>query len=226
MTLEELEAGIAPETLADLYAAGVVPGRPLIAVDVDEVLVIFTDHLARYIETLGFEMRITSYQLEGSMFPAGSDTPIPFDACIELINKFFAVEVSRQEAIPGGAAALSNLSSTAQIVILTNAPRHGRDGRRQNLDALGIPYPLIVNGGGKGRAMAWLARAADAPCAFVDDSVTQIASVAKHAPEVTRIHFAWAPLIAQLFPECADATCQVRAWPAAEAELRARLSLS
>ncbi|MEO1492563.1 MAG: hypothetical protein AAFV19_10470 [Pseudomonadota bacterium] len=219
MKIEDLEAGIAPETLADLRRTDIQPGRPVIAVDVDEVLVVFTDHLARYIETLGYEMRITTYELEGSMFPAGSDKPIPFDECIALINSFFAEEVTRQEAIPGGAEALSALAMSAQVVILTNAPRHGRDGRRQNLDALGVPYPLVVNSGGKGQAMKWLAMKAGAPAAFIDDSVMQIGSVARHAPEVMRIHFAWAPLIARLFPECADATCQVRDWAAAEAAL-------
>jgi hypothetical protein len=141
-----------------------------------------------------------------------------------LINRFFEAEVSRQQPIPGGAAALASLADEAQIVILTNAPRHGRDGRRENLDALGIPYPLVVNAGGKGKAMRWLALKAEAPAAFIDDSVTQIASVAKHAPDVMCIHFAWAPLIARLFPECEDASCQVRDWPAAEAALRGWLT--
>lgn len=224
MTLDELEAGIAAETLTELKAAGVMPGRPLIAVDVDEVLVIFTDHLDRYIRTLGYEMRLETYQLEGSIFPTGSTDPVPFDGCIELINRFFEVETEQQEAIPGGADCLAALAAHAQVVILTNVPRHGREGRRRNLDALNIPFPLIVNSGGKGKAMAWLAAKAGAPCAFIDDSVTQVASVAKHAPEVIRLHFAWAPAIRRLFPTCAEATCQVRDWAEAEVELRARLT--
>lgn len=220
MTLDEIEAEISSETLAHLKAVPVVRGRPLIAVDVDEVLVHFVPHLDRYIQTLGYEMRLVTYQLEGSMFPIGSDDPLPFDACIELINKFFAVETQSQEAVPGGVDALARMSDWAQIVILTNVPRHATQARRQNLDALGMPYPLVVNSGGKGRAMAWLAAQASAPCGFVDDSVKQIESVAKHAPDVCRVHYAGADFIARIFPECEFATEQARDWGATEAILQ------
>ncbi len=226
MTPDELESDIPADTLADLKAAGVMRGRPLIAVDVDEVLVIFVEHLRRYIRTLGYEMRLERYQLEGSMFPLGSKDPIPFDACIELINTFFAHECETQEAISGGAAALASLSCDAQVVILTNVPKHARETRRRNLDALGLHYPLIVNAGGKGRAMAWLASMAEAPVAMIDDSSTQLESVAKHVPASIRIHFAEAEHIARLFPTCDHATCQVRNWPDCETALRGAMGLS
>ena len=80
---------IDPETLAQLEAIPLVKGNPLIAVDADEVLVVFVDHLARFLETIGYEMRLVRYQLEGSMFPKGSNTALPFDECIGLINRFF-----------------------------------------------------------------------------------------------------------------------------------------
>ena len=225
MGLQDIEDGIADETLAALRAVPIVPGRPLIAVDVDEVLVVFVDHLDRFIRTLGFEMRLVRYQLEGSMFPIGSDDPLDFDDCIGLINRFFEVETERQEPVPGGSEVLQRLSGDAQVVILTNVPRHATQARRRNLDALGLPYPLVVNSGGKGRAMAWLAANAGAPCGFVDDSVGQMESVAKHAPDVFRLHFAWAPFIARIFPDCEHATDQVRDWYGAEDALRRYLHL-
>ena len=132
---------------------------------------------------------------------------------------------ARQQAVPGGAEALRRLGAQAQIVILTNVPEFAGETRRRNLAGLGIPWPVVVKTGGKGRAMAWLADAAGAPAAFVDDSVRQIESVAKHAPEVVRLHFAGAEFIRRLFPECAAATCQVRDWGEAERVLRAELGL-
>lgn len=225
MSLAEIEAGLAPETLTELRAVPVTTGRPLIAVDVDEVLVVFVEHLSRYIRTLGFEMRLVTYQLEGSMFPLGSTEPLPFDDCIALINRFFRAETEAQQAIPGGRSALERLSAEAQVVILTNVPRHATAARRRNLDALGLRYPLVVNSGGKGRAMAWLAARAEAPVAFVDDSVKQIESVAKHVPDAVRVHFAWADFIDRIFPDCPDATHRVRSWTAAEAALCSGLVL-
>ena len=223
--LLELEQEIPPETLVQLRAVPIVAGRPLIAVDVDEVLVVFVEHLSRWMQGIGFEMRLLSYQLEGSMFPAGSDVPLPFGDCIAMIRRFFDEQVESQQAIPGGIEALGRLAGDAQIVILTNVPRHATEGRRKNLDALGVPFPLVVNQGGKGRAMAWLAHMAQAPCGFVDDSVTQIESVAKWVPDAVRVHFAWAEFINRVFPECEHATARVRSWDDAEQALRVFMKL-
>jgi hypothetical protein len=221
----ERSGGIPPQTLAQLESLDILRGRPLVAVDVDDCLAVFVDHLCRHIGTLGYEMRLERYELEGSMFRVGSDEALPFEDCIALINGFFERECARQEAVPGGAEALRSLSADAQIVILTNVPAFAGEARRRNLAGLGIPWPVVVNTGGKGRAMAWLAAAADAPTAFVDDSVRQIESVAKHAPDVVRLHFAGAEFIRRLFPECAAATRQVRDWAEAERVLRAELNL-
>jgi hypothetical protein len=51
-----------------------------------------------------------------------------------------------------------------------------------------MDYPVIMNEGGKGRAIDWLQGRAAAPAAFVDDSHVQHVSARKHAPAVTRLH--------------------------------------
>ena len=224
-THRDLGEGIPPETLAQLETLEITPGQPLIAVDADEVMVVFVEHLSRWMETIGFEMRLVRYQLEGSMYPKGSNKALPFDECIGLINRFFAEQTLAQRAVPGAPETLARLANKAQIVVLTNVPRRATETRRENLTSLGIPYPMVVNSGGKGRAMAWLAAKAQAPTAFVDDSVRQVESVANRAPEVVRIHFAWADFIHRIYPECRHASCQVRDWAACERELITRLGL-
>ena len=221
---DQIEA-IAPETLAQLEALDISRDRPLIAVDADEVLVIFVEHLSSWMATIGFEMRLERYELEGSMFPEGSDDPLPFDECIGLINRFFKEQTLEQQAVDGAADALSRLAEVAQIVVLTNVPRLATETRRQNLHALGMPYPVVVNSGGKGRAMVWLCQQTDAPVGFIDDSVKQIESVARHAPDVVRVHFAWADFIDRFYPECPDASARVRSWEAAENALRQGMAL-
>ena len=217
--------GPTPGTLAQLQKLEIERGRPLIVVDVDDCLSVYVDHLTRFMDGIGYELRLESYELEGSMFRAGSDEPLPFDDCIDIIYRFFREECLNQKLMPGGAEALHNLSRDAQIVILTNVPEFAGAHRRQNLAALGVPWPVVVNAGGKGRALAWLAEAAGAPTAFVDDSVRQIESVAKHAPHVVRLHFAGAETVRRLCPDCAAATAQVRDWREAEAMLRRELRL-
>ena len=220
MSMEEIEASLDPEVLAQLRAVAIVPGRPLLAVDADEVLVYLAEHLARYLATIGFDMRLTQYQLEGSIFPAGSDVPVPFDDCLRLIDRFFDDETLNQVALPGAAAALARLSARAQVVVLTNVPRHARDLRRRNLAALGMDYPMVENAGGKGRALRWMAARAAAPAAFIDDSLRQHESAARRAPEVTRIHFVGAGHLRRILPESPAAHHRVEGWEECEAVLR------
>ncbi len=198
-------------------------GRPLLIADADEVLVAFVPHLKRFIRELGFEMRLVTYQLEGTMFPIGSDTPLPFDACIDLINQFFDAETEHQAAVEGASAALQSVAEFAQIVVLTNAPQSARSARIRNLSGLGMDFPVIANRGGKGRVVRWLASSAAAPTAFIDDSVTQIESVQRHAPDVFRVHFAEADFIRRIFPSCAAADIQAHNWGDAVDAIRQRL---
>lgn len=217
LTVDEIEASLDPEVLDQLRALPIEPGRPLLAVDADEVLVYLAEHLARYLPTIGFRMRLTQYQLEGSIFPAGSDVPVPFDDCLRLIDRFFDEETHNQQAIPGAVEALERLSGQAQVIVLTNVPRHARELRRENLAALGMGYPMVENSGGKGRALFWMAAKAAAPAAFIDDSLKQHESAARRAPEVTRIHFVGASHLRRILPESPAAHHRVEGWEACEA---------
>ena len=223
MSIEAIEASLDPEVLAQLRAVAIVPGRPLLAIDADEVLVYLAEHLARYLPTIGFRIRLTQYQLEGSIFPAGSGVPVPFDDCLRLIDRFFDDETLNQVALPGAAEALARLSDWAQVVVLTNVPRHAGDLRRRNLAALGMDYPMVENSGGKGRALRWMAVHAAAPAAFVDDSLKQHESAARRAPEVTRIHFVGAGHLRRILPESPAAHHRVEGWEECEAVLRRTL---
>jgi hypothetical protein len=217
MTPTEIEASLDREVLAQLRALKIVPGRPLLAVDADEVLVYLAEHLKRYLATIGFSMRLTQYQLEGSIFPTGSDVPVPFDDCLRLIDRFFEEETLNQVALPGAAEALARLSAWAQVVVLTNVPRHARDLRRRNLAALGMDYPMVENVGGKGRALYWMSARAAAPAAFIDDSLKQHESAARRAPDVTRIHFVGAGHLRRILPESPAAHYRVEGWAECEA---------
>ncbi len=225
MTLAEIEAGLDPEVLAQLRALPIVPGRPLLAVDADEVLVYLAEHLARYLPTIGFRMRLTQYQLEGSIFPADCEIPVPFDNCLRLIDRFFDDETLNQQALPGAVEALARLSAQAQVVVLTNVPRHARDLRRRNLAALGMDYPMVENAGGKGKALCWMLAPAGAPVAFVDDSLKQHESAARRAPEVIRFHFVGAGHLRRILPESPAAHHRVEGWAECEAVVRRELSL-
>jgi hypothetical protein len=169
-------------------------------------------------------MRLTQYQLEGSIFAAGSEVPVPFDDCLRLIDRFFDDETLNQQALPGAVDALARLSGLAQVMVLTNVPRHARDLRRRNLTALGMDYPMVENAGGKGRALFWMAAHAGAPAVFIDDSLKQHESAARRAPRVTRIHFVGASHLRRILPESPAAHHRVEDWAECEAAVRRALS--
>ncbi len=221
--LEAIEAGLDPDLLTRLRAVPVGPAKPLIAVDADEVLVELSAHLKRWLPTIGYRLELTRYQLEGSIFPDGSDVPLPFDDCLVLIDQFFDGEVLHQRAVPGAPEALSRLSNDYQVVVLTNVPDHGGELRRKNLAGLGMGYPMVVNSGGKGRALSWLAARAQAPTVFIDDSLRQHESAARRAPEVTRIHFVGAGHLSRILPESPAAHHRVQGWKTCEAVVRSVL---
>ncbi|MEO1471771.1 MAG: hypothetical protein AAFV86_22265, partial [Pseudomonadota bacterium] len=200
------------EVMADIEAAGIRRGVPLLAVDADEVLVEFAAHLARWLDAMGYEMRLTEYRLEGAIFGAGEADPVSFEGAIRLIDAFFEEETRAQQALAGAVEAVSRLGREAQVVVLTNVPRPARAARVTNLAGLGIEAPVVANAGGKGRALRLMAEKADAPVVFVDDSPGQIESAAKHSDHVARIHFRGSPYIRPVLPPSALAHDDVGDW--------------
>ena len=95
--------------------------------------------------------------------------------------------------------------------------------RRRNLAGLGMGYPLVENGGGKGKALAWLEAMAAAPVAFVDDSPKQHESASRRAPGITRIHFVGATHVRRILPESPAAHHRAEDWERCEALVRAAI---
>ncbi|GIX13645.1 MAG: hypothetical protein KatS3mg118_1604 [Paracoccaceae bacterium] len=204
---------MSPELAAQIDAAPLSPGRPLIVVDADEVLVHFAPHLARWLAAQGWRLALREYRLDGAIRHAGTGEPAGAERIRALLDRFFAEETHRQEAIAGAAAGLAALAPRAQIVVLTNVPAHARAARMRNLAGHGMAFPVIANTGGKGRALAELARRAAAPVAFIDDSPVQIVSARRHAPGVVRIHFTGSEYLRPVMPQVAEADHTAPDWP-------------
>lgn len=213
-----------PRVERELALAGVAPGRPLLAVDADEVLVHFAEDFAAWLAAMGYGFRLTEYRLDGAIL--GRDgAPLPRAEIGPLIWGFIDAETKNQRAIDAAAETLARLAREVQIVVLTNAPAKARACRVANLAAHGMDYPVVMNEGGKGRAMRWLAERAEAPAAFVDDSAEQLASVAAHAPETARLHLVGPALLKPLVGRAEAAAHHPEDWRAAEAAIRRALGL-
>ncbi len=162
------------------------PERPLIIVDVDEVLAMFMEGFERFIGRHGLEMRIDKFALFQNIYRPGETEHLDVAAGRKLFEAFFESDVGDIDVAPGAAEVMAAWARSASIVILTNAPDHSRRKRAQWLIDRGMPYPLIINSGLKGPPVAALASRTSGPVAFIDDLLPNLESVAVSAPAVRR----------------------------------------
>ena len=141
-----------------------------------------------------------------------------------LLDLFFEGEMHRQNVVPGAAEALVEIGRHADIVILTNIGDEHHANRVVQLERFDIRHRILCNSGGKGRPVAELI-AAMKPSAtvFVDDLSFHHESVARHAPEVWRLHMISEPKLAAISPPAPFAHARIDDWPAAAEWILARL---
>jgi hypothetical protein len=173
--------------------ASVVPGRPLVVSDADGVLLCFTGALESWLDERGLYLDLTSYRLEGAIRRQDDRSLLLDVETLALIEEYRA-DLDWLPAVEGACEALAALSQTANIVVLSNINHRQAVARRRNMAALGFDFPLIANDGGdgyladKGAAVKALAARAGATTFFIDDIPSNLADVARSAPEVQLIH--------------------------------------
>lgn len=164
---------------------GVDPDKPLLIVDVDEVLALFFHGFGQFVERSGYEMRVDRFALFQNIYRRGESEHLEIEHGQTLLGEFFRIAAEEIEPAPGAAHGLRRLAHAgASVVILTNSPNHGRAPRVRWLARHGMDYPLIMNEGLKGPVIAELARQTSGPVAFVDDLLSQLDSAVEAAPRV------------------------------------------
>ena len=171
---------------AEISRLAIDPAAPLVIVDVDEVLAMFMRGFERFVGARGLEMRLDRFALFENIFRPGEAEHLDVAAGRALFDIFFETDVEAIDVAPGASEALAALASNAGVVVLTNAPGHSRAARARWLAAHGFSYPLVVNTGLKGPAVAALAARTSGAVAFIDDLLPNLESVARAAPRVHR----------------------------------------
>jgi len=77
----------------------------------------------------------------------------------------------------------------------------------------GMDYPMIINQGPKGEAIAALAARTNKPVAFVDDLIGNLDSSAQAAPQVRRFQLVADPRLRELAPTAPDRHRRIDHWP-------------
>jgi hypothetical protein len=192
-------------------------GRPLLISDCDEVLLHMVAHFQAWLdEAHGIDFAFETGDFAGALTDRSSGEVLDKERVWPLLGSFFEGEMHRQTLVPGALDALGRVGEVADIVILTNLPDLAHGWRVEQLAAHGIAHEVVCDQGGKGGpAREIIARHGAGKTVFVDDLPVHHASVAKHAPEVWRLHMVAEPRLAPAVPAAQHAHARIDDWPSA-----------
>lgn len=198
--------------------------KPLLITDCDEVLLHMVRHFGMWLgEAHDIEFTPNGADFATSMRRRSDDSVIEREEMWGLLEGFFPAEMERQTLVPHAREALAALAERAEIVVLTNLGDHCREHRIAQLATHGIAHRVECNQGGKGGPVARLVEEFGAPVAvFVDDLAHHHESVAKHAPQVFRLHMIAEPSLAPRVPAAPHAHARIDDWREARAWIEAR----
>lgn len=202
--------------------ARLIPGRPLMIVDADEVLLRFVEGFERYLDRQGLFLDLTSYRLHGNVKRQDDRTPI-LDVEVTALLDEFRRDLDWLEHVEGARDSLHALSRKLDIVVLTNISPTQAVARLRNLEGFGLDLPLVANNGLKGEAVKALASHSGRPSFFVDDIPQNLASAAQQAPDITRIHLIGDDRLKPLLAAAEHAHYRAEGWKDAEAYIVSRL---
>jgi len=187
--------------------------RPLLISDCDDVLLHFAPHFADYVaEAHGYHFALGRPGFVGALTDAAGVAVAP-ERAWELLGAFFDAEMHRQHLVDGALDALRTIGAEADIVILTNIGDQYQQNRVEQLERLEIRHRVLCNQGGKGRPVAELIETMQPNVAvFVDDLPVHHESVAKHAPDVWRLHMIAEPNMAAASPPSPFAHARIDRW--------------
>jgi hypothetical protein len=188
--------------------------RPLLVSDCDEVLLHMVSHFAEWLEEahdMRFAMDRPGFHEAVSCNTTGE--PVPMERLWPMLDLFFDTEMHRQNIVPGAADALARIGEIADIVILTNLGDEYQASRVEQLGRFDIRHRVLCNRGGKGPPLAELvAQMRPSVTVFVDDLAVHHESVAKHAPDVWRLHMIAEPRVAAHMPPAPHAHARIDGW--------------
>ena len=187
--------------------------RPLLISDCDDVLLHFAPHFADYVaEAWGYRFELGRPGFVGALTDEQGMAVAP-ERAWELLGGFFDAEMHRQHLVDGALEALRAIGREADIVILTNIRDEYQANRVEQLERLEIRHKVLCNQGGKGRPVAeLLADLRPSASVFIDDLPVHHESVAKHAPDVWRLHMIAEPLMAAAEPPSPFAHARIDHW--------------
>jgi len=199
--------------------------RPLLVLDVDDVVLDFIRPFPRYLAENGFELQLDNFRLNGNIRHLGSGVPAEQERVAELIDAFFDAQGDWQTLTDGAAEAFATFGDRVEIVLLTAMPHRHRATRRTHLDNLGLTYPLLTTEMAKGPAVRSLRGTSGRPVAFVDDQTRNLVSTHETVPDAHLFHLMADNSLRELIAPPPDYVTIVYDWAEAGPKIAAALGI-
>lgn len=199
--------------------------RPLLVVDVDDVLIEFIRPFPRYLAAQGFELRLDSFRLTGNIYRLADGIVVERGDVEVLTDSFYAAQADWQDAVEGALDALRRIGVMAEVVMLTAMPHRHHAIRRAHLDRLGFHFPLLTTEMAKGPAIARLRGVNQRPVAFVDDQPRNLLSARETVPDSALFHLMADNSLRRLMPALAHGAHTVENWTDALPRIASALGL-
>lgn len=212
--------------IPSLDKLGISRDRPLVIVDVDEVLGLFMKGFGGFLEARGYDFRIDRFALFQNIYARGAAEHLDLETGRALFNEFFATHCAEIEPAPGAIEALTRLHRRAEILILSNAPPQAEQLRGEWLRRHGLPHPLILSSGPKGPITAGLTAQTPQRTAFVDDLLPNLDSVAEHSPATATFQHVADERLRPLAPSAPERHPRIDDWAELAAAIEAAIHRS
>ncbi|MFC3207797.1 hypothetical protein [Aquamicrobium soli] len=199
--------------------------RPLLVLDVDDVVLEFIRPFPNFLEKRGLQLTLKSFHLTGNVAETATGRLVEQAEVTALLDEFFDAQAEWQSVTIGAADALAEIGRHAEIVLLTAMFHRHRAARRAHLDALGLAYPLLTTEMAKGPAVAKLRGATRRPVAFVDDQPANLLSARESVADAHLFHLMADNSLRDFLPPIPDDITVVEDWDDALPKIVKALSI-
>ena len=167
------------------------PKKALLVTDCDEVLLHMVSPFRDWLnEEKSIDFNFAGGDFAKALVDRDTGETVEQARIWALLNEFFDGQMDRQQPIAGAVASILAIADFANVVVLTNLLDHRRESRADQLQAVGLDFPVVCNQGGKGEPLKKIIDEYQPDIAiFVDDLPQHHQSAAEHAPDCWRLHF-------------------------------------
>ena len=199
--------------------------RPLLVCDVDEVVLHLVDPFVQVLDERGFYLKSHSFRLTGNVFHKQTHEEATQDDVWAGLDQLFKEQDKRQALVDGAVAALNEISSSIDILFLTNMPHDYGDLRKEHLANHGLHHPLVTNTGSKVPAIQIIQRARSGRIGFIDDTPVNLEQVRDGLDGVDIFHFMANEDFRKMAGKIDKALISTGHWPSAARAISDTLSM-